>query len=290
MTDLGAVFRPQLPVERLRDVARAADEAGLAELWLWEDCFFDGGIAAAAAALAWTSRLRVGVGVLPVPLRAVSLAAMEAASLHRMFPDRFLFAVGHGAQDWMGQAGVRVDSPMTLLREYLTALRSLLAGETVTMQGRYLKLTEVALDRPPATPLPTFTAARGPRTLRLAGSHADGSVLDASARPDTVRRARELIDTGRAEAGRTDGHRIVVYLHAATGPDATARVHAELERWDEPMLPEYADEVTTETVVAAVRNLAEAGADAVILQHTTEEPDPVRFVRWVAEEVRPLVP
>lgn len=284
------MFRPQLPIERLREVARAADAAGLAELWLWEDCFFDGGIAPAAAALAATERLRVGVGVLPVPLRAVSLAAMEAASLHRMFPDRFVFAVGHGAQDWMGQAGVRVDSPMTLLREYLTALRSLLAGETVTMDGRYLKLTDVALDRAPETPLPVLTAARGPRTLRLAGSHADGTVLEASTRPDTVRRARELIDTGRAEAGRTGAHRIVAYLHAATGPDATARVHAELARWNEPMLPEYATEVSTQTVVTAVENLAAAGADAVILQHTTEEPDPVGFVRWVAEEIRPLAP
>src|SRR5665647_3196553 len=39
MTTLGAVFLPQLPPERLRDVARSADEAGLQELWLWEDCF-----------------------------------------------------------------------------------------------------------------------------------------------------------------------------------------------------------------------------------------------------------
>ena len=39
MTTLGAVFVPQLPPERLRDLARAADEAGLQELWLWEDCF-----------------------------------------------------------------------------------------------------------------------------------------------------------------------------------------------------------------------------------------------------------
>src|SRR6266545_3025465 len=48
-------------------VARLADESGLEELWLWEDCFRESGVAAAAAALAWTERLRVGVGLLPVP-------------------------------------------------------------------------------------------------------------------------------------------------------------------------------------------------------------------------------
>jgi alkanesulfonate monooxygenase SsuD/methylene tetrahydromethanopterin reductase-like flavin-dependent oxidoreductase (luciferase family) len=52
MTSLGAVFRPQLPPERLRGVVRTADAAGLEELWLWEDCFLESGIATAAAALA----------------------------------------------------------------------------------------------------------------------------------------------------------------------------------------------------------------------------------------------
>jgi hypothetical protein len=43
-------------------------------------------------------------------------------------------------------------------------------------------------------------------------------------------------------------------------------------------------------VAAAVRRLAEAGADTVVLQPTGDEPDPEGFVRFAAEEVRPLVP
>ena len=116
MTTVGAVFLPQFPPERLRSVAEAADEAGLAQLWLWEDCFWEGGIASAAAALAWTERLQVGVGLLPVPLRNVAVAAMEMTTLHRMFPGRPLIGVGHGVQDWMGQVGARAESPLTLLR------------------------------------------------------------------------------------------------------------------------------------------------------------------------------
>jgi alkanesulfonate monooxygenase SsuD/methylene tetrahydromethanopterin reductase-like flavin-dependent oxidoreductase (luciferase family) len=69
MTTLGAVYLPYNPPERLRSVVKAADEVGLEELWLWEDCFLQGGIASMAAALGWTERLRVGVGLLPVPLR-----------------------------------------------------------------------------------------------------------------------------------------------------------------------------------------------------------------------------
>src|ERR1700710_1223440 len=145
MTTLGLIFPPDQPPERLRPVAVAADEAGLDQLWLWEDCFKESGIATAAAVLAWTQRLVVGIGLLPVPLRNVALAAMELATLERLFPGRVVPGVGHGVLDWMGQVGVRAGSPMTLLREYSVALQALLAGERVTTSGRYVQLDDVAL-------------------------------------------------------------------------------------------------------------------------------------------------
>ncbi|MFD5540003.1 LLM class flavin-dependent oxidoreductase, partial [Streptomyces sp. NPDC127079] len=202
MTALGAVFRPQLPPERLREVVGVADEVGLEELWLWEDCFREGGISAAAAALAWSERVRIGVGLLPVPLRNVALTAMEAATLHRMFPGRAVLGVGHGVQDWMGQVGARAQSPLTLLREHLDALRGLLRGERLSVSGRYVRLDDVALDWPPPTPVPVLAGAEGPRTLRLSGEAADGTVLTSATSPDGVRRARRLIEEGRAAAGR----------------------------------------------------------------------------------------
>ena len=150
MTTFGATCIPQVPPERLREVARAAEDEGLDELWLWEDCFWGGGVATAAAVLAWTTRLRVGIGVLPVPLRNVALTAMETATLHRLFPGRLMVGVGHGVQDWMGQVGARPESPVTLLREYIEALRALLRGERVTTHGRYVRLDGVQLGWPPA--------------------------------------------------------------------------------------------------------------------------------------------
>ncbi|MFC7302960.1 LLM class flavin-dependent oxidoreductase [Streptomyces monticola] len=268
MTALGAVFRPQLPPERLKSVARAAEEAGLEELWLWEDCFFEGGIAAQAAALAWTERLRVGVGLLPVPLRNVALTAMEAATLYRLFPGRAELAVGHGVQSWMAQTGSRVESPVTLLREHLDALRALLRGERVTCTGRYVRLDDVALDWPPATAPVISAGGRGPRTLRLSGEAADGTVLDADTPLEEVRRARVLVDEGRAAADRTDPHKLTVYL-AVDG-------HAAI--------------LDPATVAKSVRETADAGAHTVVLQPDADEPDPEGFVRRVAQEVRPLVP
>ena len=93
---MGVVFRPQSPPEALRGVVEAADAAGVDELWLWEDCFLEGGLTTSAAALAWSERVHVGIGLLPVPLRNPAVTAMEIATLARMFPGRFWPGLGHG--------------------------------------------------------------------------------------------------------------------------------------------------------------------------------------------------
>lgn len=232
----GVVFRPQLPPEDLRAVVEHAEAAGLAELWLWEDCFLEGGLTTAAAALAWSEHLVVGVGLLPVPLRNPALAAMEIATLARMFPGRLVVTLGHGVQDWMAQVGGAVDSPLTLLREHTTAVRSLLAGETVDTSGRYVRLDRVALDWPPAEPPRLLVGGRGPRTMALAGEIADGVLLDSVADAVAVRRARGLVG---------DAH-VAVFSEVAHASEVSGRV----------------DELAT------------VGADAVILQAPGDAPDP----------------
>jgi alkanesulfonate monooxygenase SsuD/methylene tetrahydromethanopterin reductase-like flavin-dependent oxidoreductase (luciferase family) len=236
---VGIVFRPQSPPEELRAVVELAEQAAVAELWLWEDCFLEGGLTTATAALAWTDRLRVGVGLLPVPLRNPALAAMEIATIARLFPGRFVAALGHGVQDWMAQVGAAVDSPMTLLREHTEAVRDLLDGATVDVSGRYVRLDHVALDWPPS-PRPTLLiGARGPKTIRLAGEVADGVLLDTVVDPAVVRRARELV--GAAQ--------VCVY----TEVDPRAGL-ADVSDW--------------------IAELGAAGADTVVLQAPGDAPDP----------------
>jgi alkanesulfonate monooxygenase SsuD/methylene tetrahydromethanopterin reductase-like flavin-dependent oxidoreductase (luciferase family) len=289
MTILGAVCLPQLPPERFRDLARAADGAGLEELWLWEDCFWGGGIASAAAALAWTDRLRVRVGLLPVPLRNVALTAMEIATLHRLFPHRVNIGVGHGVQEWMAQVGARAESPIALLREHLTALRALLRGEQVSMDGRYVRLDAVALDWPPASAPAVFAGATGPRSLRLCGEVADATILTAGTSPDRVRQARLLVDEGRKAAGRTEPHPVIVYVLTATGPGGVDRLEAERRRMGYDSTSEIGVAGDAHAVAEAVQRWADAGADTVVLQPATDDSDPEGFVRFVAGDVRPLL-
>ena len=173
---LGIVLVPTLPPEALRPLAAAADRH-LDELWVWEDCFKESGVAAAAAALAWTDRVQVGIGLAPVPLRNVALLAMEVATVHRLFPGRFLPGIGHGVQDWMGQAGARERYPLTLLREHAQAMRLLLDGHEVSTSGRYVHPDRVKLDWPPEPGSPLLIGGGGPKTLELAGRYGDGILI-----------------------------------------------------------------------------------------------------------------
>jgi alkanesulfonate monooxygenase SsuD/methylene tetrahydromethanopterin reductase-like flavin-dependent oxidoreductase (luciferase family) len=274
-------FVPTLPPERLREMAVAADSSGLDDLWLWEDCFKQSGLASAAAGLAWTGRIRVGIGLMPAPLRNVALAAMEIATLDRMFPGRFVAAVGHGVQDWMGQAGARVESPMTLLAEYVGALRGLLAGETLTTTGRYVQLDQVALSWPPDTAPPLLLGGFGPKTLEFAARLGQGTMLGSSSVQE-VRRACDLVAAVRGQSETP--HEVVVGLFAATGPGAAARVDAEVARF-----PGIAAAGDAESIAASVRELADLGVTAVSIQPTADEPDLTGLIRFLGEEVRPLL-
>ena len=96
MPRIGLIIRPEWPPERLSDLAAAVEADGLDDVWLWEDCFWSGGVAAVSAALAATSTVRVGLGLMPAPLRNPVLAAMEISGLARLYPGRFVPAAGHG--------------------------------------------------------------------------------------------------------------------------------------------------------------------------------------------------
>lgn len=281
------MYLPQFPPERLATTARIADDAGLAELWLWEDCFLAGGISAAAIALSNSKRMTVGIGVAPVPMRNPALTAMEIATLARAFPGRVRVGLGHGVQDWMAQIGAKVASPMTLLREHLTCIGALLRGETVTFNGRYVQLREVALDWPPTADTELLVGAVGPKTLRLSGELASGTIITQGTTTAGLRAAVAHVREGNAlrGAGATS---IVTYLLCATGPDAAARVTAECQRWGFENVTDVSVHGTAEEIADGVARWFDAGADTLVLQppvgaHIED------FAAFVGDELTPLV-
>ncbi|AQA05538.1 oxidoreductase [Mycobacterium sp. MS1601] len=287
-TRVGCVFRPQFAPETLAAAARAADAAGLDELWLWEDCFLSGGVSSAAIALANSQRLTVGVGVLPVPLRNVALTAMEIATLCRSFPGRVRVGLGHGVQDWMAQIGEKVASPMTLLREHLSALRLLLDGQEVTVEGRYVKLDGVKLDWPPQAGVELLCAAGGPKTLALSGELASGTVITGGTSPDGLAAAMPHVRAGLALRPEPASHSVVAYVQCALGADAKSRALQELQVWGFDVDADLAAYGTPDEVAAAAGRWVQAGADTIVFQPGPDV-DVVDFVTDIAVQVQPLM-
>lgn len=216
---IGVMLPRDLPRAEVLPFAVEADRLGFDELWVVEDLGFRGGVAQAAAVLAVTSRIRVGVGILPAAVRQVAFAAMEIATLAELFPGRVDVGVGHGVPDWMRDLGVWPDSPLTLLREWLDGVGALLSGEPVTTHGRYVELDDVGLTTVPEVIPPLLAGVRGPKSLALAGQHADGTVLAEPAGPEYVARARRQIDTDRP-------HRVVAYNVGRVEDDLEAAIEA----------------------------------------------------------------
>jgi alkanesulfonate monooxygenase SsuD/methylene tetrahydromethanopterin reductase-like flavin-dependent oxidoreductase (luciferase family) len=281
-TRVGVIYRPDFHPDGLRRIASTAEAAGVDELWFWEDCFQQGGIAQVAVALASTERLSIGVGLIPAPLRNVAAAAMEFATLEAMFPGRTQIAVGHGVQSWMRQAGASVASPLTLLREYVTALRALLSGGDVNVDGRYVRLSDVRLEFPPARPLPILIGGTGPKTLQLAGEIADGVLVDSRYSTRTVHEALGHVAAGRA-MGDAGPFSTVLFLVCAPGDDAERRLAEEALRQEVPEGGVFGVGGTVPEIAVGLRPYRAAGIDAIALQPLGPLDDMAQFIAVAGE-------
>jgi alkanesulfonate monooxygenase SsuD/methylene tetrahydromethanopterin reductase-like flavin-dependent oxidoreductase (luciferase family) len=321
MTRLGVVFTADRPPEELPAFAIAAEAAGLDELWVWEDCFHAGGVSASATALAVTERITVGVGVMPVVFRNPVATAMEIATLAQLYPGRFVAGLGHGVPEWMEQIGALPAKPMRALEETTTSIRRLLGGERFSIEGDHVRLRDVHLEHPPQVRPPLVLGVRRPLGLKVSGRSADGTILAEPSPPPYVRWAIQRIEEGRSAAGRTDPHRLTVFVKGRVDSDRTlvreiladiltrdsvAAQLAPLGRDDElqelrllgdsaaiaPRIPDdlvdlLAAAGTPEQVAASLRGLADTGVDAIALVPIGPNPD--EQLHLFATEVAPTV-
>jgi 5,10-methylenetetrahydromethanopterin reductase len=272
-----------------------------------EDCFLSGGLTMASTALAATQALGVGVGLLPAPVRNPAIAAMEIATLGRIHPGRFEATLGHGVPAWMEQIGALPARRLAALGETATAIRGLLAGEEVTTDGPHVKLSKVALQQAPRVAPPVLIGTTGPKGLALAGRCADGILLPEGCAPAFVEWAIEQTSM--------TAPRCVVYSWFSIDDDpvrARRRLRPAIEHWLEsdlfphprraagvldppsrgdPARLALADAISIcgdrEMCAGAVRRLAGAGADTVVLAAPGD--DYRAQIERFAQEVMPLL-
>jgi alkanesulfonate monooxygenase SsuD/methylene tetrahydromethanopterin reductase-like flavin-dependent oxidoreductase (luciferase family) len=189
--------------EKIGTLARTAEQLGYSEVWVAEDYFCYGGFTASALALGATDHVKVGLGIVASVARHPAVTAMEIATLARMWPGRFMPGLGHGVRFWTDQMGLTAKSPLAVLKESLTGIRRLLAGETLDGEGSRFAFHSVALTHLPSEEVPIYTGVLGPKSLRLSGEIADGTVGSVLAGPTYIRAAITHIRQGMHDGGRT---------------------------------------------------------------------------------------
>jgi 5,10-methylenetetrahydromethanopterin reductase len=164
------------PGPQFADLAALAETAGCSRVWIfdsapiWEDPFVHLALAAQQ-----TSHIGLGAAVLIPSERSEMSTASAIATVARISGGRFraCFGTGGTARRTMGQR------PLTLrhLGDYVTAVRGLLAGEIVTIDGQAAQMLHaegLASERPVSVEL--WLSAFGPRAVELATQVADGII------------------------------------------------------------------------------------------------------------------
>jgi alkanesulfonate monooxygenase SsuD/methylene tetrahydromethanopterin reductase-like flavin-dependent oxidoreductase (luciferase family) len=202
------------PWEELLDLVRQAEALGYAAV------FVDGdgsmlaerpdadaldGWTVTATLLARTERIQIGSIRLVEHWNAARLA-QAAATAERLAPGRLRFFISIGDREVDARFGLpRLPAleRIAWLDETLTALRSLWRGETVTREGRHVRLDRARVrPTPPGGRIPIAIAARGPRMLELVAAHADVWDLNLPPVSSRVRRAEAQLEAACRRQGR----------------------------------------------------------------------------------------
>ena len=179
-----------------------AEAAGYDTLWTGEVGGGDA-ITTMAVLASHTTRVNIASGILPVQTRTPVVLGMTAASLGHMAPGRIRLGLGVSSPIIINQwNGLPYERPLEQLREAVTIIRAVLAGDRVNFEGKFYRIRNFRLlQPPPPRPVPIYLGALGPRMLQLAGEIADGVLLNWIP-PEAVPQSVRQIEIGAKRAGK----------------------------------------------------------------------------------------
>jgi 5,10-methylenetetrahydromethanopterin reductase len=200
---IGVSVGDMTPPEKLGEKARWLEQLGYSHIMVPEDYFYVPALVGATLALSATETVPVGTSIVSGLVRSPAVLAMEIAGISRAFPGRFRPGIGLGLPAWLQQMGILPAKPVTALRESVTSVQRLLAGETVTLEGVEFNLDAIAITHPALEHVPITLGVMGPMLLELSGQIADGTLFGALAGVDFFRWAMAQVEKGLATSGRS---------------------------------------------------------------------------------------
>jgi 5,10-methylenetetrahydromethanopterin reductase len=194
------------PIREGMDIARYAEAKGFQAVWQADSRLVRDAIIPMAAFAAVTDKITIGSGVVDCWTRNPARLASTFSTLDDLAPGRIILGIGAWWDPLASKVGIERAKPLGVMREIVTAVRALLANETVTMHGDYVHLDGVELDyvyqdrRPKEVPI--YIGATGLKMMELTGEIADGVVLNYLVSPDYNRQAIEHLQIGLDRRGR----------------------------------------------------------------------------------------
>ncbi len=252
-------------------LARAAEEVGFDSIWLGDHLLYRGdGRPERGPWEAWTLLAglaavtqRVGLGPLVAcaGFQAPGLLAKMACTVDEISGGRLVLGLGAGWNEAEFRAfGLPFDHRGSRFAEAFEIIRRLLAGERVTLAGRFWQVEDAVLLPKPRRRTPLMVGSTGERVLRIALPHVDawntwydwyGNTTEGFA----VRNAE--MDEALRRAGRSP---------AEVERSACVLVVLERVTRDRPVEPGSAPlQGSMERIASGLRDLSEAGADEAIL-------------------------
>ncbi len=235
-----------LPLSDHRDALQEAERLGYTDAWTLEVNGADAFVPLALAA-AWARELRLGTAIANVFTRTPALLAMQAAALSEAAPGRFCLGLGTSSpaivESWNG---VPLRRPLRRMREVVAFLRQALAGEKVSMSGGSFEVSGFRLARVPDKPPPIFVAALREKMLALAGSLADGVIINWLSPADVPRVVAVAKAAARAAGRNPEALAVVCRIFVVPSANEavvraigkrliagylTTPVYAEFQRW-----------------------------------------------------------
>ncbi|MFK7977865.1 MAG: LLM class flavin-dependent oxidoreductase [Halioglobus sp.] len=181
-------------------LAQAAEAAGYDDLWLADAGGLDA-LTLVPMLLEKTQKMRVGIAVVPAYTRTPAVLASTLSVIGQAFPGRFVPGLGTSSHTIIeGWHGLKLEKPLTRMKETVEIVRTMLAGEKTDFNGDTLR-TKGYRQMPLEGGMPIYLAALRPKMIEAAAEVGDGVILNLFPR-GALPRIMEHVAIGAERAGK----------------------------------------------------------------------------------------
>jgi len=197
----GVEFVPYKPIDVLAKLAKEVEKAGFEHIWIC-DHYHNRYVHSVLARLATeTKRVKLGPGVTNPYLSHPAITAAAIATLDELCDGRAVLGISAGDPVYLATLGVKFRNPVEAVDEAIHIIRELWAGKRVDFSGKIFTCRGAKLRHTPSRRIPVYIGGRRQRMLELAGSIADGVLINAS-HPDDLKECIGYIREGAERSKR----------------------------------------------------------------------------------------